>query len=301
LILLDIVMPKIDGYETCRRIRQNPLFSNVKVILVSSKMMLEDKLHGYELGADDYITKPFEASELLAKIKVFLRLKNAEEVNRIKTNFINLFNHETRTPLTGIFGYATLLRQSANLAPQEKYFAEEIQRCGETLLRYCEKTLLLSDLKSGTIQINKTKIPLSMFFYDYQQKFAERALTKQCALQIHSAEDLWLEADPKLFGVAIDVLVDNAVKFAREGTMVQVIAKKLNDRIHIEVANEGEKILPEQQQDIFGELSVQDVAHHHQGQGLSLAIARHVIEAHDGTIKVTNHECGPVFIIDIQP
>ena len=107
LILLDIMMPKMDGYEACRRIRANPLFSDLKVILVSAKMMLDDKLQGYEIGADDYITKPFDASELLAKVKVFLRLKNVEEINKIKTNLINLLYHETRTPLTSIFGYAS--------------------------------------------------------------------------------------------------------------------------------------------------------------------------------------------------
>ena len=300
LILLDIVMPKIDGYQTCRRIRESPLLSGVKVILVSSKMMLEDKLHGYEIGADDYITKPFDASELVAKVKVFLRLKNAEEINKIKTNFINLLNHETRTPLTGIFGYASLLRQSANLTSQEKYFVEEIQRCGETLLRSCEKTLLLSDLKSGTISIDKTRTPLSMFFSDYQQRLKEKTADKQCTFQIQSTEDLWIYVDPKLFGMAIEALLDNALKFARDATVVQVTAKTLNDRLHIEVANEGDKIPLEQQEDIFNELSVQDVAHHHQGHGLSLAIARRVIEAHEGTITVTNHENGPVFIIDIQ-
>ena len=115
LILLDIMIPKMDGYEVCRRIRANPLFSDLKVILVSAKMMLDDKLQGYEIGADDYMTKPFDASELLAKVKVFLRLKNVEEINKIKTNFINLLYHETRTPLTSIFGYASLLRQNANL------------------------------------------------------------------------------------------------------------------------------------------------------------------------------------------
>jgi len=100
VILLDIMMPGLDGYQTCQRIRQNALFSHVKIILVSSKVKLDERLLGYQVGADDYITKPFEASELLAKIKVFLRLKTAEEIDRIKTNFITLFNHEARTPLT---------------------------------------------------------------------------------------------------------------------------------------------------------------------------------------------------------
>lgn len=299
LILLDIMMPKMDGYETCRRIRENPLFSDLKVILVSSKMMLDDKLHGYEIGADDYITKPFEASELLAKVKVFLRLKNAEEINKIKTNFINLLYHETRTPLTTIFGYVRLLQQSANLTPQEKYFVEQIQSCGETLLRSCEKTMLLSDLKSGNIRIEKARIPLSIFFSD-QQKFKETTSNKKIALQISSEDNLWIRADPKLFGIAIDTLLDNAVKFAREGSVVEVMAQARKDQIRVEIANEGDKITPEQQENIFNELSVQDIAHHHQGHGLSLAIARRIIEAHEGTLTVTNHDNGPKFVIHMK-
>ena len=299
LILLDIMMPNMDGYEACRKIRANPLFSDVKVILVSSKTMLDDRLHGYEIGADDYITKPFEASELLAKVKVFLRLKTAEEINKIKTNFINLLYHETRTPLTSLFGYAALLQESANLTPQEKYFVEQIRRCGEILLRSCEKTMLLSDLKSGKIPIEKTRTPLSIFFSD-QQELKEEASDKKCALQVRTEKDLGICADPKLFGVAIDALLDNAVKFARHGTVVEVTAKALPGCIRVEVANEGDKITAEQQEDIFNELSVQDVAHHHQGHGLSLAIARRIIEAHEGTLTVTNHDNGPVFVIDMK-
>ena len=300
LILLDIVMPCMDGYETCRRIRDNPRFSNIKVILVSSKMMLEDKLRGYEVGADDYITKPFDASELLAKVKVFLRLKTAEEINTIKTNFISLLHHETRTPLTGIFGYTALLQQSANLTAQEKHFLDEIQRCGETLLRSCEKTLLLSDLKSGIIPVERSRVPLSMYFSDYQQKWHARAADQRCQLQIIGAEGLWIDADPKLFGIVIDTLLDNATKFARESTVVEVTAKTSDDRLRVEIANTGEKIPPERQEDIFNELSVQDVAHHHEGQGLSLALARRVVEAHDGTLTVANHADGPVFIINMK-
>lgn len=300
LILLDIVMPTIDGYETCRRIRANPLFSDVKVILVSSKMMLEDRLHGYKIGADDYITKPFEAGELLAKIKVFLRLKTVEEVNKIKTNFISLLNHETRTPLTGILGYAELLRGSANLTPQEKCFVEGIQRCGETLLRSCEQTQLLSDLKSGTVAINKVRILLSRLFSNYQQRLQKKTADKLRTLQFQGDQEIWIDADSKLFGIAIDALLDNAMKFAREATVVVVKVKTLDNRLRLEVANEGDKILPENQDTIFDELSVQDIAHHHEGCGLGLALARRVIEAHDGTVTVSNHATGPVFTIDMK-
>ncbi|MBT4289499.1 MAG: response regulator [Deltaproteobacteria bacterium] len=73
ILLLDIMMPGIDGYEVCKKIRANEKLANIKILLVSAKAMLNEKLMGYEVGADDYITKPFEHEELLAKIKIFIR------------------------------------------------------------------------------------------------------------------------------------------------------------------------------------------------------------------------------------
>lgn len=78
LILLDIVMSGIDGYETCRRLRENPKYSMTRIILVSGNGMTEDKLKGYKVGADDFITKPFIPEELLAKVRVFLKLLEVE-------------------------------------------------------------------------------------------------------------------------------------------------------------------------------------------------------------------------------
>ncbi len=89
IVLLDIMMPGIDGYEVCRRIRANPKQANVKILFISAKEVLEDRLFGYKVGGDDYITKPFEEEELLAKVKVFLRLKYEEGIellNKIAMN-----------------------------------------------------------------------------------------------------------------------------------------------------------------------------------------------------------------------
>ena len=299
LVLLDIIMPEIDGYEICRRIRANLLFADLKVIMVSSKTMLDDKLLGYEIGADDYISKPFQASELLAKVKVFVRLKNVEEINRVKTNLINLLYHETRTPLTSILGYAGLLEESGQLDSEGKYFVERIRQCGDMLLRCCERTMLLSDLKAGNIPIEKNHVPLSLFLAD-RQSFAKRMSERKCDVQIHSEEGLWIDADPKLFAIAVDTLVDNAVKFANRGTVVEVSTKATNGQIVIEVANEGLKITPGREEEIFNEFSIEDVSHHHQGQGLSLAIARRIVEAHEGTLTVTNHVKGPAFVIALK-
>ncbi len=101
LILLDIMMPGVNGYETCRRLREMPAFRHVKILMVSAKARVEDRLRGYEVGADDYITKPFDEEELLAKVQVYLRLKSVEEVDQLKSNLLAMLSHKTLTPLHG--------------------------------------------------------------------------------------------------------------------------------------------------------------------------------------------------------
>ncbi|HEY7168823.1 MAG TPA: response regulator [Candidatus Binatia bacterium] len=299
LLLLDIVMPGMDGYQTCQRIRQNPLFSHMKVILVSSKVKLEERLRGYQAGADDYVTKPFEASELLAKIKVFLRLKTAEEIDRIKTNFITLFNHEARTPLTTIFGYVALLEQSPNLSSDDKEFLRKIMNSGTALLRSSEKTVLLSNLKSGATSIERQSIHLASFLAQCEAGLTREAEQKQVFFQQQDSNGLSVSADPKLLAIAVHSILDNAVKFARTGSSINVNVEAEANRVRIEVGNEGDPIAPEIQETIFDELSIRDLEHHHEGHGLSLAIARRIVETHGGALSVRNCDCGPVFTLSL--
>ncbi len=97
LVLLDIMMPGIDGYKVCKELCTNPKLTTTKVILVSGKAMIEERLMGYEVGADDYMTKPFVPEELLAKVKVFLRLNEVEkQLNETNLNLESMVNERTR-------------------------------------------------------------------------------------------------------------------------------------------------------------------------------------------------------------
>jgi signal transduction histidine kinase len=300
LILLDIMMPEMSGYEVCRKIRQGSSSGYVKIILVSSKVKLDDRLSGYRVGADDYIMKPFEESELLAKVTVFLRLKHAEEIDRIKNNFISLINHEARTPLTVIFGYAEILRESPHLSEQDRRFVDKIIESGKTLLRYSENTILLSDLKSGKVSLDSQEIDLKEFLSEHQQAFQEAAEAKELAIQLHCGPAVKINADPKLLAVAVDALIDNAVKYAKYKSQVRITAEASRERVEIEVFNEGDSIAPHRFEMIFDELAAHDIEHHHGGQRLSLPIARRIAEVHEGALSVRNSVSGPAFTLSFR-
>lgn len=113
-------MPDIDGFEVCRRIRATPDLSDTRVVMVSARGSTEDRLLGYDAGADDYITKPFNEEELRRKLSAYLRVKPAAEVSRLKSDVAMLFNHETRTPLNGIIAPLEMLMQDNGNMPVEE-------------------------------------------------------------------------------------------------------------------------------------------------------------------------------------
>ncbi len=120
LILLDIMMPGIDGYETCRQLRTQPSLQHTKIVMVSAKAMVSERLEGYNAGADDYITKPFEEEELLAKVRVYLRLKSIEEVDQLKTDLLSLLCDATMAPLHGLLLPMRALHDQGSVEDGEK-------------------------------------------------------------------------------------------------------------------------------------------------------------------------------------
>jgi PAS domain S-box-containing protein len=112
LIILDVIMPGIDGYEVCHKIKNIPILKTTKILILSSKEVIEDKLKGYEVGADDFIVKPFDSSELLAKVKVFLRLKTEEDKRRKTEEELKSSELKYRTLYTQANDSILLLNQS---------------------------------------------------------------------------------------------------------------------------------------------------------------------------------------------
>jgi signal transduction histidine kinase len=297
LMLLDIMMPGIDGYEVCRRIRANHRYYLLKIILISGKSMLEERLQGYEVGADDYIVKPFVDEELEAKIQVFLRLKRAEEVDQIKSDLLRVFSHETRTPLNGILLSTELLRSDDSIGDEAKAYIQVIEDSGRRLLEFVKKTTLLCDIKSG-LKLEKNSNSLNSFLSVAVKAVQKEANAKNVKIELKETDnDIIFVADWRLLIKVFIYLIENAVKFSPNDGTVTIEQIKSDKACEICITDKGKGIENEWMDKIFHEFAVRDVMHHQKGLGLSLAIARYIVEMHMGTIHAESVPSKTSFII----
>ena len=249
LILLDIMMPGIDGLEVCRRIKSSPDLNNIPIIFLSGKDDLKSKTLGFELGAVDYITKPFQLSELKARVKTHIELKRyrdhieslvrertadvvkananlqellknerqlnlkAQESAKAKSNFINVVSHELRTPLNAIIGMNDLIL-SSELDPENKEYALIVKDSSNKLLGIINDILDFSEIDTGKMTLATDTFRLDAIIKEVAQWVSEKN------------GSLIIDIDPEVANVyigdamrlkrIISNLIDNAIKFTNE-------------------------------------------------------------------------------------
>lgn len=295
IILLDIMMPGMDGYELCQKIRNDKRLRTIKIILVSGKIGLDSRLKGYDYGADDYLTKPFEAEELLAKIQVFLRLKHYEEVDSLKSSFLNLISHETKTPISQILGYAELLLDT-DLTDEQSDWVQVIIKAANMLHDNSNKTLLLSQLKKGIELKKEQQVPAELIQSTINTPFAASE-QKGVSFDIQVDETSSISIDSGLFKQALQYVLDNAIKFSPEQGVVTIVGEQLEDHLEIRISDQGPGISVTPIDDIFSEFGEDDILHHQEGLKISLAIARSITEAHGGSLSAYNNaDAGATFL-----
>lgn len=289
IVLLDIMMPGMDGYAVARRIRANPKLKYTKIIMVSGKIKTEERLVGYESGADDYIVKPFHEEELLAKIKVFAKLKLAEEVDQIKSTIMSLSAHETKTPLNAIFMSSQLLLADNTLTANQKEAVNAIYTSAKKLNSYIDKVFRLCQVKKG-VDMNMASNTVQNFIAN-EISLVQQEFSGQITFQCHDPAAP-LHVDFNLFCEAFRAILANAVKFSPPGGEISVSSGTENGMTVITVADQGKGIEPEYLDSLFDGFTVANLMHHHQGSGLSLAISRTIIEQHGGTLTADNRPGG---------
>ncbi len=299
LILLDIMMPGIDGYETCRRIKTIPALRHTKVIMVSAKARVSERLQGYEAGADDYISKPFDKHELRAKVRVYLRLKSIEEVDQLKTDLLALLSHETRTPLNGILPPLEMLMSEEDMDTEErKEWFEVMRQSAMRLLSLVTKATTLSAMKAGAWDFHFVSANLGDVVRAAANSMISYASGRNVQIDQELPEAAITMLDREQMQRVVAVMLENAVRFSPSHSRVVVGVRHEDTRFCVTVTDQGVGINTDYLPHVFEEFVEEDIEHRTEGQNLSLAIASQIVLAHNGTISVDSRKgAGTTFTV----
>ncbi len=302
LILADIMMPRMDGYTLYEEVRTHPEWIPIPFVFLTAKSEREDKLRGKRLGAEDYITKPFDAEELIVSIRSRLgrahaiEKASAVEFEELKEQIVTILGHELRTPLTYVTGYTDLaLEDVSTLTPDEvEGFLNGIKSGADRLNRLVEDLLLLVQIDSGQAQeefdaLVSRYTNLGEIVKRTATQYEPRAQERNLSLDVYTDPDLPpVRLCEPFFVDALGRLIDNAIKFSRsKSESVRVGATAGGAQVVIAVADDGVGIPADQQHHLFKRFrQINRDQLEQQGTGLGLAIAQELIRLHGGRINV---------------
>ena len=301
LILLDIMMPGIDGYETCRRLKEDESTCNIPVIFLTAKNQTKDIVIGFSAGGVDYITKPFRQEEVCARIRKHIQLQTLKnkleeqnqtlsELNETKNRLLGMASHDLRNPLTSIQGYSKFLLSKGDQLKEgaRKEFLEIIHSASGNMLALVNDLLNLSVIESGKLTLSLKSSSIGELIEERVRLYDYMAQGKNIKL-LTSLEDMpECSFDPQRIGQVLDNLLTNAIKFTPPGSKIHISLKRINKRVQVSVRDEGPGIKEEERDKLFlpfGKLSSKPTGGEG-GTGLGLAIAKKMIDAHHGEMKV---------------
>lgn len=244
LILLDVVLPDTNGFEICKILKENQKTKHIPVIFLTFKTELEDKLRGFELGAVDYITKPFEEAEVIARVKTHIKLKKSEqeliELNATKDKLFSIIAHDLKNPLGVIIGFSSLLENEidslnkneiVNSVQLVSKLSRNINNLLDDLLAWAE--IQSKRYKSLIKEINISELINSII--DFYEPIAEKKKIKIS----YECDDICINSDENIIRTTLRNLVSNSIKFTNSNGEVFIKVSLDNSKIQFQVKDNG--------------------------------------------------------------
>lgn len=319
LILLDIMMPGVNGFEYCKKLKNDPKKQDIPIIFLTALTQPEDLVRGFAMGGADYITKPFSKDVLLTRVKNQLELVNRNRIiieqnlhlkrlNEEKNALLSITAHDLKNPLTAIMGSAELLLKRAEISEIEENFnlVEIITSSSKKALNIIQDLLEVQALEEGKVKITRTHFDARDVVIQSVDEFMYAAAKKKIKINYEEDEkECSLFTDQKKFARIIDNLISNAIKFSPPNSEVNVKCEcidlsKNNPIIRVTIQDSGPGFTKSDLEKLytkFAKLSAKPTGNE-SSTGLGLSIVKKIVELLDGIIELrTKENEGSTFII----
>jgi two-component system sensor histidine kinase/response regulator len=319
LILLDINMPEMNGYEVCEQLKSTEGSSGIPVIFLSALNEIQDKVRAFRSGAVDYISKPFQLEEVHARVETHLKLHQLEQalkrqnelleetvtartrelaeaharlkiLDSTKGEFLNLISHELRTPLNGLLGVGELILDDMPRTVENEELQRLFQNCRRRILSILDDALLLAQIDAEGEMFRFAPVPLSMALSRAIERTTELAESRHVTLSLPPAIHDLVLGDEDLLVRALHALLETGVKFSENGETVRVARKILPDSIKVIIESYGRSIPGPSMAKFFEVFSVSEASTPGGDLGLGPAVAYRILLLFGASVSVANRE-----------
>jgi two-component system, sensor histidine kinase and response regulator len=294
LILLDILMPDMDGFETCRRLKARPESADIPIIFMTALTDMQDIITGFDIGAVDYITKPFYQEEVLARITTHLTLQRQHreltELNAMKDKFFSIIAHDMKeafATLVSLSDYLVLTVQGQN---NVRRAAQMVENSVHNVIKLLENLLNWAKLQSGRLEFQPTVLDLHNLALENIVRLRSEARNKQIRLSNQIAEHTCVFADQNMLNMVLRSLLSNAIWFTEKGGAVTIAAAKQDQQVQVTVSDTGVGMAPDDLAKLFRiDKKFRKIGTAgEQGTGLGLILCKDFIKKHGGDIWITS-------------
>jgi K+-sensing histidine kinase KdpD len=324
IILLDIMLPKMDGYEVCGKLKNDPKTKFIPIIMLTALKELKDKVRALEVGADDFISKPFENVELLARVKSLLRLKDYHDelqsknqelaeknaslmgMDKFKEDLTNLIIHDMKNPLFVIQGNLQMMSMSMENVPPEilKKYTQRIERSSQQLLRMVVNLLDISRIEEGTIKLKHDHANINEIIEDIIRRIKDYPEHRSKEVVVELDDDLpELVIDKSVIERVLENLINFSITNLVDEGKVEVRTTAVEDnKIQFIIHDSGTQIPKNYHDKIFEKFSQTEIkdSGYRVDRALGLTFCKMAVEAHEGSMWLDlKNKLGNKFVIEL--
>jgi signal transduction histidine kinase len=297
IVLLDVTMPGMNGYEVCEKFKADEKLKDVPIIFISALDETNDKVKAFSVGGVDYISKPFQQEEVLARVRTHLALRRQElqlernlmelkKMEAMRDSLVHMIVHDMRSPLSAVTMTLNFLRTSHQFHGDEIIIEmlDSAMGAARRLSDMTHEVLDISRLEAGQMPVKKEMASLVGIIKLSAESMKQLAEKRKITMDTTSSE--LVSCDPEIISRIVCNLLGNALKFTPPDGEIHVSLTSDEKGSTVFVKDNGPGIAPEDQQKVFDKFCQADLRHRGIGSGLGLAFCKLAVEAHGGKIGV---------------